>query len=104
MKQLSLNLDPIIETQTEFYKGWEIVANQRERKQIIREGLSKFYQQRYNQQWAEFQIDYYFETIIYKFKHPCNGQGICGQISGCWSLDIAIECTKKYIDNFYLGE
>ncbi len=35
-------------------------------------------------------------------KHPNNGQGICGEHSGCWNLDIAIECTKTYIDNFNL--
>ncbi len=100
--QLSLNLDPIIETKTEYYKGWKIVANQRAKKRIIREGVSEFYRQRYNQQWAEYQVDYYFETTIHKPKHPNNGQGICGEHSGCWNLDIAIECTKTYIDNFNL--
>lgn len=56
--QLSLNLDPIIATKTEFYKGWEIVANQRQKKRMVREGVSEFYRQRYNQQWAEYQVDF----------------------------------------------
>lgn len=35
--QLSLNLDPIIKTETEFYKGWKIVANQREKSLMVKE-------------------------------------------------------------------
>jgi len=25
----------------------------------------------------------------------------CGEMSGCWNFDIAFECTKTYIDNFF---
>jgi len=99
--QLSLNLDPIIATKTEVYKGWEIVAHQRQKSRMVREGVSEFYRQRYNQNWSEYKVDFYIETIIYKSKHPNNGQYICGEMSGCWNFDIAFECTKTYIDNFF---
>lgn len=95
--QLSLNLDPIIKTKTELYKGWEIVANQRQKEKIIREGVTKLYQERYNQHWSEFKVDFYFETIIYRVGVA---RCICGENSGCKDFDIAIQCTKKYIDRF----
>jgi hypothetical protein len=99
--QLSLNLDPIINTKTEVYKGWEIVAYQRAKSLIVKEAVSEFYRQRYNQIWSEYKVNYYYETIIYQPKHPSDGKYICGEHSGCWNFDIAIECTKKYIDHFY---
>jgi len=44
--QLSLNLDPIIATKTEIYKGWEIIARKRQKSRMVREGVSEFYRQR----------------------------------------------------------
>jgi len=99
--QLSLNLDPILQTKNELYKGWKIVAYKRQKPRMVREGVTERYRQRYNQNWSEFKVEYYFETYIYKPKHPNNGQGVCGIMSGCWNIEIAIECTKTYIDNFF---
>ncbi len=94
MSQLEIDFAPVLGTEYLKYKGYKITAKQKQRKTIIYEEATRHYQQRYNLSHSCFTSSSYWETEI-------QGHGIiCGVSSDCFSLEVAIECTKQYIESF----
>ena len=96
--QLTINFDPILETHSVSYNGFIITATKREKQLRLYDGASKRYQQRYNMMRVCYRVNNYWQTNI---KGKGQNHDVCGEYSDCFSLEIAIECTKKYIDHHY---
>ena len=98
MIQLSLDLNPITYQTDIVYKGWKIVVLEKKGKQVERYQVISFFSTPKNKTPSTVT---YYESYIYKNKHPKNGKRIMGYSSGCYNLASTIACTKTWIDNFW---
>ncbi|WP_308253329.1 hypothetical protein [Geminocystis sp. GBBB08] len=64
---------------------------------MVKESVSEFYRQRYNQNWSQYKVDYYYETIIFKPKHSWDGKFICGLHSGVGILILPLNAQKNIL-------